>query len=59
MKNKNIIDGEARDIETIARLRPWIEDEWKTANGDFKKTTLKTDYDANRDIFKFKIIFSV
>lgn len=59
MKNKNIIDGEARDIETIARLRPWIEDEWKTVNGDFKKTTLKTDYDANRDIFKFKIIFSV
>ena len=56
---KKFVQGEARDVETIVRLRPWIEDEWKSVNGKFKKTILKTDYDANRDIFKFKIIFSV
>jgi hypothetical protein len=59
LKNKKVIDGEARDVETIARLRPWIEDEWKAVNGKYKKTILKTDYDANRDVFRFKIIFSV
>lgn len=59
LKNRKVINGEARDIETVVRLRPWIEDEWKSVNGKFKKTILKTDYDANRDIFKFKIIFSV
>lgn len=59
LKNKKVISGEARDIETVIRLRPWIEDEWKYVNGKFNKTILKTDYDAHRDIFKFKIIFSV
>jgi len=59
LKNKKVINGEARDVETIARLRPWIEDEWKAVNGKYKKTILKTDYDANRDVFRFKIIFSI
>jgi hypothetical protein len=59
MKNKKVIEGEAKDIETIARLRPWMEDEWKAINGKFNKTILRTDYDANRDIFKFKIIFCI
>jgi hypothetical protein len=57
--NKKYIDGEARDIETVVRLRPWIEDEWRNAHGQFKKTKLVTDYDAHRNIFKFKIIFSI
>lgn len=57
--NKKCITGEARDVETIAKLRPWIEDEWKSVHGNFKKTTLRTDYDASRDIFKFKIIFNI
>jgi len=55
---KKFIEGEARDIETVVRLRPWIEDEWKAVHGEFKKTALRTDYDASRDVFKFKIIFN-
>ena len=51
--------GEAQDVETIVRLRPWIEDEWKSVHGEFKKTHIQTDYDAIRNIFKFKIFFSV
>lgn len=56
---KKYIEGEAQDIETIVRLRPWIEDEWKNTHGSFTKTILKTDYDANKNIFKFKIIFNI
>lgn len=57
LMNKKYIDGEARDIETIVRLRPWIEDEWTKVHGKFKKTSLKTDYDAKTNIFKFKLFF--
>lgn len=56
MPNKYIA-GEAKDIETIVRLRPWIEDEWKAVHGSFTKTNLITDYDAESDIFKFKLYF--
>jgi hypothetical protein len=56
---KKYISGEAKDIETIIRLRPWMEDEWSNTHGSFAKTILKTDYDANEDIFKFKIIFNI
>jgi hypothetical protein len=54
---KKYIAGEAQDIETIVRLRPWIEDEWKAEYGDFKKTKLTTDYDAKSNIFKFQLHF--
>ena len=56
---KRVINGEARDIETIVRLRPWIEDEWKNVHGKFKNTKLTTDYDATTNIFKFKLQFFV
>lgn len=56
-QTKKFINGEARDIETVVRLRPWIEDEYKTMHGSFKKSELFTDYDANANIFKFKIVF--
>lgn len=56
--NKKFIDGEARDIEDVARLRPWIEDVWKQKHGKFKSTNLITDYDADKNIIKFKIIFN-
>lgn len=54
---KRYIAGEAQDIETIARLRPWIEDEWKAVHGDFSRTKLVTDYNAKTDIFKFQLHF--
>lgn len=54
---KKFIMGEAQDIETIARLRPWIEDEWSNVHGSFSKTKLITDYDAQANIFKFKLHF--
>jgi hypothetical protein len=54
---KKYIMGEAEDIETIVRLRPWIEDEWRDSYGEFSKTKLITDYDAKSNIFKFKLHF--
>lgn len=56
---KKYINGLARDIETIVRLRPWIEDEWKAVHGNFKNTILKTEYDAVANIFSFQIIFNI
>lgn len=54
---KKYVAGEAQDIETIVRLRKWIEDEWKQVHGNFTKTNLTTDYDAKSNIFKFKLYF--
>ena len=54
---KKYVAGEAQDIETIVRLRAWIEDEWKSVHGSFTKTNLVTDYDAKSNIFKFKLHF--
>ena len=54
--NNGAIIGTAKDIETIVRLRSWMEDEGKKIYGDFNKSRLITDYDSENDIFKFKII---
>ena len=54
--NNGAIVGTAKDIETIIRLRSWMEDEGKKMYGDFSKSHLFTDYDSENDIFKFKII---
>lgn len=54
---KEYITGEAKDIETIVRLRPWIEEESRHLYGNFSKTKLITDYDNGSGIFKFKIHF--
>ncbi len=54
---KKYIAGEAQDIETIVRLRPWIEDEWSNTHGSFSSTKLITDYDAKTNIFKFQLHF--
>lgn len=53
--NKVIVSGEVLDIETLSRLRPWMEDEARKKKGNFGKTNLTTDYDAKRDVYKFKI----
>lgn len=53
--NKVIVSGEIVDIETLSRLRPWMEDEARKKKGDFGKTKLVTDYDSRRDVYKFKI----
>jgi hypothetical protein len=53
--NKVIVSGEVVDIETLSRLRPWMEDEARKKKGKFGKTSLMTDYDAKRDVYKFKI----
>jgi hypothetical protein len=51
------LNGEAADIETIARLRTWMEDEVRSERGEFSKTKLYTDYIQEREIFEFKIVF--
>lgn len=51
------LNGKAKDIETIARLRPWMEDEVKKSYPFFSKTKLVTDYHADSTIFSFKILF--
>ncbi|MEY2973518.1 MAG: hypothetical protein RI886_1295 [Pseudomonadota bacterium] len=53
--NKVIVSGEVADIETLSRLRPWMEDEAKKKKGSFGKTSLITDYDARRNVYRFKI----
>jgi len=49
--------GTSQDIETIIRLRPWMEDEVKSQYGEFRGSKLITDYDAGKNIFEFKILF--
>ena len=51
------LNGEAADIETIARLRTWMEDEVRSERGEFSNTKLYTDYIQEREIFEFKIVF--
>lgn len=55
---EKVIEGVAKDIETIARLRPWMEQEARDKYGVTGKTKLITDYDQNKNLFKFKIIFA-
>ena len=50
-----VVSGEVVDIETLSRLRPWMEDEAKKKKGNFGKTSLMTDYDSKRNVYKFKI----
>lgn len=52
-----VLHGVAKDIETIARLRPWMEDEVKRSSNDLQKTKLITDYDSQSTLFSFKILF--
>ena len=49
--------GLSRDIETIVKLRPWIEDEVRLRHGDFTSTKLYTDYKQETETFEFKIVF--
>jgi hypothetical protein len=51
------LNGKAKDIETIVRLRPWMEDEVRKSFPVFSKTKLVTDYDAESTVFSFKILF--
>jgi hypothetical protein len=52
-----VLNGTSRDIETIVRLRPWIEDEIRTLYGDFTSTKLFTDYKPQSETFEYKIVF--
>ena len=51
------LEGEAADIETIIRLRSWMEDEVRDQGKSFTSTKLVTDYYRERSIFGFKIHF--
>jgi hypothetical protein len=53
---KAVVKGEIKDIETLYRLRDWMEDEARKKYGNFGKTKLITDYDAGRDVYKFKLL---
>jgi hypothetical protein len=53
---KAVVKGEVKDIETLNRLRPCMEDEARKKYGNFDKTRLITDYDAGRDVYKFKFL---
>jgi hypothetical protein len=57
--NDNVVHvecGEAVDIEAVVRLRQWIED-IISEKVEFSKTNLITDYDRERQLFGFKIVF--
>lgn len=51
------VAGTAVDVEAIARIRPWLEEEARAKYGYKGKTRLVTDYDKDNNIFNFKIIF--
>jgi hypothetical protein len=53
----HVLEGTSRDVETIIRLRPWIEDEIRTMYGNFSTTKLYTDYKPETETFEFKIVF--
>lgn len=52
-----VLTGISRDVETIIRLRPWIEDEIRKQYGDFDTTKLYTDYKQGTETFEYKIVF--
>jgi hypothetical protein len=52
-----VLNGISRDVETIIRLRPWIEDEIRSMYGDFSSTKLYTDYRPASETFEYKIVF--
>jgi len=49
--------GTAKDIETIAKLRPWMEDEAREKYGYKGKSRLVTEYHEKSETFSFAIIF--
>jgi hypothetical protein len=53
----NVITGVAKDIETIARLRPWMEEEARERYGYKGKSNLFTEYDKESESFSFSIVF--
>jgi hypothetical protein len=54
---QGMLTGTAKDIETIAKLRPWMEDEARVKYGYKGKSRLLTEYDQKSEIFSFSIIF--
>ena len=60
VKNDSVVyvsHGTSRDVETIIRLRSWIEDEIKAMIGEYSTTKLFTDYKPDTETFEFKIVF--
>lgn len=54
---KTTLKGTAKDIETIIKLRPWLEDEARQKYKYTGDTKLVTSYDEESQIFSFEIIF--
>ena len=54
---ENALKGTAKDIETIIKLRPWLEDEARQKYKYTGNTKLITSYDEKSQIFSFEIIF--
>ena len=52
-----ILSGVAKDIETIIKLRPWMEEEARNKYGYKGKTKLFTEYDKESQFFAFSILF--
>ena len=51
------LKGTAKDIETIIKLRPGLEDEARQKYKYTGNTKLVTSYDDKLQIFSFEIIF--
>ena len=54
---ENTLKGTAKDIETIIKLRPWLEDEARQKYKYTGNTKLVTSYNEGTQIFSFEIIF--
>ena len=53
----NKITGQAVDVETINKIRPWVEDEARAKYGYTGKTKLITDYNKDTQDYAFSIVF--
>jgi hypothetical protein len=51
------LKGVAKDIETIIKLRPWLEDETRSKYKYTGGTKLITSYDQALETFSFEIVF--
>ena len=55
--SKFVVKGDAKDQETIIKLRPWIEDQARIEYGDFKYTKLFWNMDHETGLFIYEIHF--
>jgi hypothetical protein len=55
--SKFVVQGDAKDQETVIKLRPWIEDEARKEYGSFDRTELYWNMNQETGLFNYEIHF--